>query len=184
MLGPGISGPPGVLGFVGAAVLGVLLVALWVLFASSRFVQGGVVERPERVPQLYGYTVCLVSLFWSIASVIAIVGSLLTLSAPMYRSTPEYGYEPSVTSFESFRMSYEQSRRMMSPDSRARPDSLSEAELRRRFEGMRADRIERNTVGAQRALVMGALSLLIALAVFAWHWRWLRRVSALLPGGG
>jgi hypothetical protein len=175
--GPGVSGPLGMLGFIGAAAIGVVLIALWVLFASSRFVQGGVVERPERVPQLYGYTVCLVSLFWSIASVIAIIGSLLTLSAPTHRSTPEYGFEPSVTSFEAFRMSYDQSRRMMSPDPRERPDSLSEAELRRRFEGMRADRIERNTVGARRTLIMSTLSLLIALAVFAWHWRWLRRVQ-------
>ena len=175
---PSVSGPLGMLGFVGAAVLGVVLIALWVLFASSRFVQGGVVERPERVPQLYGYTVCLVSLFWAIVSGIAIVGSLLTLSDPTHRSSPEYGFEPSVTSFEAFRVSYDQSRRMMSPDPRERPDSLSEAELRRRFEGVRADRIERNTVEARRTLIMSTLSLLIALALFAWHWRWIRRTTA------
>ena len=140
-------------------------------------------ERSDRVPQLYGYTVCLVSLFWAIASIIAIIGSLLTLSAPTHRTSPEYGFEPSVTSFEAFRTTYEQSRRMMSPDPRERPDSLSEAELRRRFEGMRADRIERNTVGARRSLIMSTLSLLLALALLLWHWRWLRRVSGPLPGG-
>lgn len=138
-------------------------------------------ERPERVPQLYGYTVCLVSLFWAIASVIAIVGSLLTMSAPAHRSSPDFGFEPSVTSFEAFRTTYDQSRRMMSPDPRERPDSLSEPEMRRRFEGMRADRIERNTIASRRTLIMSTLSLLIAAALFAWHWRWLRRVQPGSP---
>jgi hypothetical protein len=49
---------------------------------------------------------------------------------------------------------------------------------------MRADRIERNTVGARRTLIMSTLSLLIALALFAWHWRWLRRVSGTLAASG
>jgi hypothetical protein len=168
------------MGFVGSAVVALCLIAAWVILASSRFVQGGVVERPERVPQLYGYTVCLVSLFWAIVSVIAIVGSLLTLSAPAQGNNPEFGpFEPSVTSFEAFRITYEQSRRMMRPEGGEKLDSIPEPELRRRFEGMRADRIERNRVTAQRSIIMSVISLLIAATLFGWHWRWLRRVSPL-----
>jgi hypothetical protein len=165
------------IGFVGSAVIGLCVIAAWVILASSRFVQGGVVERPERVPQLYGYTVCLVSLFWAIASTVALVGSLLTLSAPEH-GNPEFGpFEPSVTSFEAFRITYEQSRRMMRPESGEKLDTIPEPELRRRFEGMRADRIERNRVNAQRSIIMSVISLLIAVALFGWHWRWLRRVT-------
>ena len=168
---------PGMVGFVGSAVVALCLIAAWVILASSRFVQGGTVERPERVPQLYGYTVCLVSLFWAIVSVIAIVGSLLLLSAPAQGNNPEFGpFEPSVTSFEAFRTSYEQSRRMMMrPETGEKLDTIPEPELRRRFEGLRADRIERNKVSAQRSIITSAISLLIAVALFAWHWRWLRR---------
>ena len=63
--GAGIFGT----GIVIVAVL--ILTAAWVVLASSRFVQGGVVERPERVPQLYGYTVCLIALIWGLVSAVS-----------------------------------------------------------------------------------------------------------------
>lgn len=179
------SSSPGMLGFFGSAVVGIAVIAAWVILASSRFVQGGVVERPERVPQLYGYTVCLVSLIWALASATTIVGSLLTLSAPEYRDNNQYGpFEPSVSSFEAFRTTYDQSRRMMSPDARERPDSLDDTELRRRYEAIRADRIRRNTVESHRSLVTSTIALVIAALLFAFHWRWLSRVAGATPPGG
>jgi hypothetical protein len=176
---------PGAFRVVGGSFLGVAIVAVWVVLASSRFTQGGVVERPERVPQLYGYTVCLVALFWAIVSTVNIVESTLTLSAPEYRAGPDFGIEPSVSSFEAFRTTYDRSRRMMSMDpGQAKLDSVPEPELRRRYEAMRADRIRRNTVEARRSLITSVFSLLVAVALFVWHWRWLRRVGgAATPGG-
>jgi hypothetical protein len=172
---PGLSGT---FGFFGSAVLGVVIIAAWVILASSRFTQGGVVERPERVPQLYGYTVCLVTLIWALVSTVNIVESSLTLGAPEYRAGPDYGFEPSVSSFEAFRTTYDRSRRMMSMDpSQAKLDSVPEPELHRRYEALRADRIQRNTVEARRSLITSIFSLIVAVALFVWHWRWLRRVT-------
>jgi hypothetical protein len=174
------------IGFGLAAFLGLAVIAAWIILASSRFVQGGVVERPERVPQLYGYTVCLVALFWAIISTISIVDASLTLSAPLYRGDRGFaGMEPSVSSFEAFRTTYDMSRRFMSPDSRgARADSVSEPELRRRYDALRSDRMERNSVEARRSLITSVLSLLIAAALFAFHWRWLRRTGNAPTFGG
>jgi len=174
------------IGFGLAAFLGLAVIAAWIILASSRFVQGGVVERPERVPQLYGYTVCLVALFWAIISMISIVDASLTLSAPLYRGDRGFaGVEPSVSSFEAFRTTYDMSRRFMSPDSRgARADSVSEPELRRRYDALRADRMERNSAEARRSLITSVLSLLIATALFAFHWRWLRRTGNAPTFGG
>jgi hypothetical protein len=176
---------PSTFGFVGSTAVGVAIIAAWVILASSRFIQGGVVERPERVPQLYGYTVCLVTLIWAIVSTVSIVESALTLSAPAYRGGPDYGFEPSVSSFEAFRTSYDRSRRMMSMDPReTKLDSVPEPELRRRYEALRADRIERNTVSARRSLITSVFSLIMAVILFAVHWRWLRRVGgAAAPSG-
>jgi hypothetical protein len=170
-------------GFVGSAVVGIILIAAWVILASSRLVQGGVVERPERVPQLYGYTVCLVTLIWAIVSTVAIIEASLTLNAPLYRNDRMYGpFEPSVSSFESFRTTYDMSRRMMTRDpDAAKLDTIPEPELRRRYDALRADRMERNTVEARRSLITSALSLLIAATLFAFHWRWLRRAVGLAP---
>ena len=183
--GPG--DPGGLLGFVGSAVVGIMIVAAWVILAGSRFVQGGIVERPERVPQLYGYTVCLVALVWAIMSTVSIVEASLTLADPLYRGGREYyGMEPSVSSIETFRTTYEMSRRYMSGgDPRdVKLDTLSEPELRRRFDALRADRIQRNTMEARRSLVTSIFSLLIAAALFAFHWRWLRRTGGAPVFGG
>ena len=168
-------------GLFGSALVGIMLIAAWVILASSRFVQGGVVERPERVPQLYGYTVCLITLIWALVSATSIIGAALTLNAPLYRGDREFGpFEPSVSSFESFRTTYDMSRRM-GGEPRAQLDSVPEPELRRRFEALRADRLDRNTVEARRSLIVSALSLLIALVLFMLHWRWLRRLGGAVP---
>ena len=89
-----------------------------------------------------------------------------------------YGMEPSVSSIETFRTTYEMSRRYMSGgDPRdVKLDTLSESELRRRYDALRTDRIQRNTMEARRSLITSIFSLLIAAALFAFHWRWLRRI--------
>lgn len=55
---------------------------------------------------------------------------------------------------------------------------MPEAELRRRYEGLRADRIRRARYEARHDLIVGSLSLLIAAGLFVFHWRWLRRSIA------
>jgi hypothetical protein len=178
--GPESAGP---FGFFGSAFIAIAIIAAWVILASSRFVQGGVMERPERVPQLYGYTVCLVTLIWAIVSTIAIVGALLTLNEPLYRDDRGFGgFEPSVSSFEAFRTTSEMQRRMMNQDQRATPlDTIPEPELRRRYDALRADRIARNMIEARRTLIVSTFSLIIAVVLFTLHWRWLRRVGGAAP---
>ena len=44
--------------------------------------------------------------------------------------------------------------------------------------------MERNSVEARRSLVTSTLSLLIAGALFAFHWRWLRRTGNAPAFGG
>lgn len=165
-------------GVILPVVLAVVLIAAWVILAGSRFVQGGVVERPERVPQLYGYTVCLIALVWGLSSVVAIIENGLSFSAPEFRKPSQFGWEPSVTSFEAFRTSYDRYRMMSTDPREARPDSIPEAELRKRYETFRADLIRRGRYESQRNLIVASFSLVLAVALFAFHWRWLRRMAS------
>jgi len=169
-------GGPDPFGFAPLALAAVVLVAAWVILAGSRFVQGGVVERPERVPQLYGYTMCLVGLLWALTSVVALVESATALAAPAQYRRNEFGIEPSVTSFEAFRLTYARARRFSAPDpGAAKLDTLPEPELRRRFEAYRADRIAATEAEARQGLVTRTVSLALGAGLFAFHWRWLRR---------
>jgi hypothetical protein len=165
-------------GFGPAVVLALVLIASWVILGGSRFVQGGVIERSDRVPQLYGYTICLIALIWALSSVISIVESALSLSAPELRGAYAFGWEPSVSSFEAFRTTYDRARQLSSPNpNEARLDTVPEPELQRRFAALRADRVLRVQFEARRNLIVKSLSLLIAAALFAFHWRWLRRYA-------
>ena len=161
-------------GLVLSIVAALILIAAWVILAGSRFVQGGVVERPERVPQLYGYTVCLIALVWGLTSIMSIIDNALSFSAPELRNASEFGWEPSVTSFEAFRATYDRTRRMGMDPRDTKLDSVPEPELQRRYTALRADRIQRGRFQARRDLLTATLSLGIAVILFALHWRWLR----------
>jgi hypothetical protein len=180
----GVAGPGSPFGFTFIAIVTLLLVSGWVVLASSRLVQGGAVEHPQRVPQLYGYTACLIALIVGLASLKSLVESSLTLADPTYSSSAPWANwaEPSVTSFEAFRVTYERSREMRLRPDQAPPEPIAEAELKRRYEALRADRIVANRVAAKRSLVINVFTLLIAVAVFVLHWRWLRdRARVISP---
>lgn len=169
---------PGPFGLILGILLAIVLIAAWVILAASRFVQGGVVERPERVPQLYGYTACLIGLVMAITSALSLVEAGLALTSPIYQAPDqEWGGwgEPSVTSFEAFRATYDRAREMRAGPNDPRPEPIAEAELQRRYEALRTDRIARVEARARRTLLTSGLSLLIGVALFAFHWRWLRR---------
>jgi hypothetical protein len=167
----GVSG----LALLMTATAGVVIIAGWVLLAASRFLQGGNVERPERVPQLYGYTVCLVAVLVAFASIVTIADTLITLASPAHpRGDMATWAEPSVTSFEAFRVSYDRVRQMNAGPG-APQETIVEDELRRRYDAMRADRIERTRVEAYRSLMKAAFTLAVAALLFLVHWRWLKR---------
>ena len=129
-------------------------------------------EKPNRIPQIYGYTVCLIAVVALLISVNGIVDASFTLANPLHG---QYGHGDGLTSFES----YEASRgERVAADRNQPPDTTSLETRRRRFEALRADRIDANRLQAWRRLVGSGLTMLIAIALFAWHWSWLRARAA------
>jgi hypothetical protein len=168
-----LSSPFGLFAFWPVIVIGI---ATWVLLAASRFIHGGAVERPERVAQLYGYTVCLIAVIMGLISILSIVEAAFDRAAPQFAETTDFGWqEPSVSSFEAYRATHERAQQLRAGPEGAKLDTVPEPELRRRYEALRADRIERVRFRARRSLVTSTLTLLLAAGLFAWHWRWVRR---------
>lgn len=159
--------------------VGVLIgLVLWLVLARSHFIRGGSVERPERVPQLYGYTVCLVAVIVMLSTLGTIVDRTFALTDPLADTGREFtGWEPSVTSFEAYRATLDRAERF-TPTGQAQPrDTVPEPELRRRYEGLRADRLARTRFNAQRDLTRSAILFLVAAALFVVHWRWARSLA-------
>ena len=158
-----------------------LLVSIWILIARSGFIQGDDVERPSRVAQLYGYTVCLIAVVMFITSTISLLENSLTLANPLQSREAEFGVEPSVSSFEAYRATYDRERQFGPPGASVNRDTVPEPVLRQRYAALRDDRIARTRFQAQRSLATSVLSLVLALALFAIHWRWLRSREHELP---
>jgi hypothetical protein len=126
------------------------------------------IDKPNRIPQIYGYTVCLIAVVAFLISINGIVDASFTLANPMHGP---YGGHEGLSSFES----YEASRvERTAPDRDLPVDTISVETRRRRFEALRADRIATNRLQAWRRLVGSGLTMFIAIALFAWHWSWLR----------
>lgn len=173
------SGPSAAFGFIIAVIAALVLIATWVILGASRFVQGGIVERAERVPQLYGYTACLIGLVWGLTSAVSLVNHLLDRSAPTLASQNEFVSfsEPSVTSFEAFRVTYNRARMYAGPPSERGmlADSIPEAELRRRYDALRADRIAQVEYRTRKGIISSLVGLVLGAALFVFHWRWVHR---------
>ncbi len=125
------------------------------------------IDKPNRIPQIYGYTVCLIAVVAFLISINGIVDATFTLANPLHG---QYGGHEGLTSFES----YEASRVERTAPERVPADTTSSETRRRRFEALRADRIDANRLQAWRRLVGNGLTMVIAIALFAWHWTWLR----------
>ena len=157
------------------AIAAILIAVVWAVLTSVRGGANG--DRAgDRIPQFYGYTVCLIALLWGLTSVVKLADGALALSAPDIRTGFDYGFEPSVSSFEAFRNTYDRARMAGMPYPQATPPApVPEEELHKRYEALRADRIRRGIVNAQRDIVTSLLSLVLASGLFVFHWRWLKR---------
>ena len=168
-------GLPDPLGLLLILVVTLVGLALWLALARSHFIRGGMVERPERVPQLYGYSVCLVAIVVMLTSLSSLVDRAFNLSDPLLGGGPEFGWgEPAVTSFEAYRATLDRAERMGPPGEQRPREVVPEPELRRRYEGLRADRLTRASFTARRELARSLVMLAVAALLFWLHWRWVR----------
>jgi hypothetical protein len=128
-------------------------------------------DKPNRVRQLYGYTVCLIAVVAGLISTITALNNAFDLSNPLVAD--RFGGE-NLGSFEAYKAT--RGGPAWRTDAKAQPDTVSDATLRARYEALRADRIDRNTFQARKQLVTSLVVLLSAIVLFVAHWRWLRRV--------
>ncbi len=176
---PGWYSPFGMLGFVGLVLLVLLVVTLFVLMTRAAFTDGGPVDKPNRVRQWYGYTVCLIAVVTGLICVAGILSNTFDLSNPLAAEGP---FSESLRSFESYKATRE--RRGFPTEQRSTPDTASETTLRSRYEALRADHIAQRSFQARKGLVTDLVLLLIAIALFAAHWRWLRHLPESESGSG
>jgi hypothetical protein len=148
-----------------------LFVLAWVGTATTLALRNGDMERPSRVAQLYGYTVCLIALVTILFTLPNLIETLFRLSDPL-QADSQFG--PTLSSLDAYKATYDHE--PFPRDGGATPAARpSDEDLRRQYEALRADRIAENTFEGRRSLVSQLLLLGLAFGLFYGHWHWLRR---------
>jgi hypothetical protein len=138
----------------------------------------------SRVPQAYGYAVCFITVIVMLFSIKGVVDAAFDLSDPL---RAEANGRP-ITNFELYKNANRNATvprdqnaptPALSTPVRARPDTVSDTELRKLYDAEREAAIGTARFRAIRSLVGNLLLITLAAVLFTIHWRWLRRRDAL-----
>jgi hypothetical protein len=157
-----------------------LLGLLWLILGATFALQGDDVDKPNRVPQLYGYTICLIALVVSLITISSLLDAAFERANPLQSA---FGFGVALTSFEAYRATYRREREMFDRNAPAQPDTISEVMLRRRYDALVADRIATTRYSTSKTFTTSGVLLLISLGLFAFHWRWVRRLNSTAGTG-
>jgi hypothetical protein len=141
-------------------------------------------ERPHRFSHLYGYAVCLTAVIVGLISLNNAIEAIFDLSDPAHAVSSSFGGRDVPPTYEVYRA---EQRRPVRVDGKVVVESVpsgrnvdgsattpNEEEMRRIYDARRSDVIATRTFQARRSLASSLLLLLASVALFVWHWRWLR----------
>ena len=131
----------------------------------------------NRIPQIYGYAVCLVAVIVFVGNTGEFTNSLLALGDPLHADFRFGGPDKaSLASFQAYRVSREQAleQRARGAESTNAATLPPDSVLRRRYVTLRDARESEVRASARRQLVRSAVLLTLAVLLFGTHWRWLR----------
>jgi hypothetical protein len=154
----------------------------------------------NRIAQMYGYAVCFITVIVMLIAIKQVVDSAFDLSDPIRAENGGFGRgTPALTSFELYKIQSRRSPVFSSPDgsvmmqrggggpattttpAKAPADTVSDAELRRRYDAEREGVIGNTRFTATRSLVGNFLLILLAAVLFVVHWRWLKKRTDAVP---
>ncbi len=138
-------------------------------------------DKPNRIAQIYGYTVCLVALIVALISLTAILNAMFERGNPLQAS--RFGGAV-LTSFDAYKATGSREPMPFDPNQAARRDTVTDAALRQRYDAFVADRIATTRYRTGKTLATNGILLLVAIGLFVFHWRWVRRLNGAASGVG
>lgn len=132
-----------------------------------------------KMPHIYGYLVCLVAVITVLICASTLVYAILDLGDPIHAGYTAPG-TPSLASFDNYKMDILKSTPKEGESSKAVyvPDDQT---LRAMFEAAKDDKIQRIRHEANRTIVIDCILIAICVVLFVTHWRWMRKLSAVVP---
>ncbi|MFQ5663947.1 MAG: hypothetical protein ACE5HL_08955 [Terriglobia bacterium] len=133
-------------------------------------------EKPQRIAQLYAYSVCLVAVITFLMSTFGLVMALTEMSDPWHASRYAWGGYPDLSSFEAYKLQMLRlgQATQKEPTAGYVPD---EETLRAMYEAAKAERIQAVRLQARRRAMPNGLLIVVCIVLFALHWRWARKLT-------
>ena len=151
----------------------------------------------NRAAQVYGYAVCFITVIVMLISVKQVIDAAFDLGNPIRAENGGFGrMGRTITNFDLYKADAKNQRgtrpdMALGPAPDAQPgkatpagtkaagDTLSDTELRRLYDAEREEVVATVRYRATRSLVGNLLLMVVAGALFAIHWRWLKRRDAM-----
>jgi hypothetical protein len=127
-------------------------------------------EKKEKAALIYGYAVCLVAVITFIICIAGTVNAVLDLSDPIHAGYNRSG-DPSLASFDNYKMDVLKS---SAGETVFVPD---DQQLKAMYEAARNDKIQAAEHDAYKNIMVNGLLIIVSLALFFFHWKWMRRLS-------
>jgi len=167
---PGFFYPQDPWGFLSFPILVVAGIGYTIIAVGLVLEKEGTMDRSDRIAQLYGYSVCLVAIVVALTSIGSLVNDAFQYANPLRAQSYAYGGFRDLSSFEAFKATYD----LPAFGERTPPPKLSDAELHERYEVLRSEHIAQVRYGAVQSMTGSAVLLVLAILLFAFHWRWLK----------
>ena len=124
-------------------------------------------EKKSKIPQVYGYAVCLVAIITILISVADLINSTIDASDPLYA----WGDNKELSSFENFKVDA-----LKSGKSEAALD-LDNETLKMMYEDAKNHKIRRVKHQTTKSKIVSSILIVISLTLFIIHWRWMKKVE-------
>jgi len=134
-------------------------------------------ERTSRMPQIYGYLICLVSVITFIICLANIIPAVIDLGDPLSsRSMYNMQNAPSLASFENYKMDILKTVAVENVDAEKVyiPDDQT---LQAMYEAAKAEVIHNVEHNSIRTIIVSSIILLLSIVLFITHWNWMRRLA-------
>jgi hypothetical protein len=129
-------------------------------------------EKKQKIPMVYGYAICLVTVITFIICVGNMVSSIIDLGDPLHAGFNMQN-APSLASFENYKMDILKAQSGTTVAATFTPD---DATLRSMYASARADKIAEQNHTAKRTILVSGLLIVISSILFLLHWRWMRKL--------
>ena len=123
--------------------------------------------------QIYGYTVCIVSVITFLICISTLMNAFFDLQDPLHAGYSPPG-SPSLVAYDNYRMDILKNLPKGDDGASLVPDDQT---LRTMYEAAREDKITSVKNQARRAIVISLMLIAICIALFIIHWRWLKKMN-------